>query len=267
MGNSSPKRAWTFSPSRALGSWKTRLMDGSSTVVPPKSSRSEFSSGTQSKHHPKFFSLRSRSHTSFIHCPPHGAGSKNGTTRNGRAVAWRKAERTAAPSTMRGWPGIVVSRTWSQRPIRSRLRRSHTRQSVKNARLYCRLHLSEWLAVPRLAISFRRMRICASQRGMSAYTRRSLGSAIRLAAAPTTSTSPSVVARIFARSVSQAAGSRKSPIRKLQIVPNTGSSPPLNRSTMASISFSGRNASAVSTTCAAPSGFKPSRISETWTPA
>src|SRR4029453_19551705 len=75
----------------------------------PNPSSRLFSSGTQSKHQPKFSTERSRSQTSFIHCPPHGAGSKKGTTRNGRRAVPRSASRNVAPLIIFGSPGIVVS--------------------------------------------------------------------------------------------------------------------------------------------------------------
>ena len=51
--------------------------------------------------------LRSRSQTSFIHWPPQGAGSKNGTTRKGRVTAWRSPRRTASPSASLGSARVI----------------------------------------------------------------------------------------------------------------------------------------------------------------
>ena len=53
MGNSSPKRACTASPSKARGWSKTRSIDGNLQPQPRRSPSSRlFSSGTQSKHQP-----------------------------------------------------------------------------------------------------------------------------------------------------------------------------------------------------------------------
>ena len=77
-------------------------MEGVSNVTFPNCSNKLFSSGTQSKHHAKFSTLRSKLQYSFIHCPPHGPGSKKGTTRNGWVTACLYAFLKSSPFTIFG---------------------------------------------------------------------------------------------------------------------------------------------------------------------
>src|SRR5919106_2037201 len=119
-------------PSIARGSAKTRLMAGTSTHTAPNLKRRLFSSGTQSKHQAKFVAPRSRSQTSFIHCPPQGPGSKNVTRRRGRVTQCSSPRRKLSPGTSFGSPGTAVSSRKSQCAIVRCFTRSHTRQSTKN---------------------------------------------------------------------------------------------------------------------------------------
>src|SRR6185369_9685862 len=108
----------------------TRLIDGSSNWCAPKPSSRLFSSGTQSKHHAKLGTERSRSQTSFIHCPPHGPGSKKGSTRKGRVTACRSPRRKASPLISFGSSLSFESRRKSQRRSSGFFHRSQTRQSM-----------------------------------------------------------------------------------------------------------------------------------------
>ena len=53
--------------------------------------------------------VASRPHTLFIHCPPHGAGSKKGTTRNGLCAVIRRPSRSTSPLIIFGSPAMWVS--------------------------------------------------------------------------------------------------------------------------------------------------------------
>src|SRR5690606_3262966 len=145
----------------------TRLIDGVSKSICPNLISKLFSSGTQSKHHAKLITSLSRSQYAFIHWPPHGPGSKKGTTRNGRVTACCNALFSARPEHIFGSLATVVSTTKSHRFMSFFFSRSHTRQSTKNACLYCSDALSVRFETPRLLASFLRKRSCPSQRGIS----------------------------------------------------------------------------------------------------
>src|SRR5690606_8102579 len=145
----------------------TRLMDGVSKTIPLKSKSRLFSSGTQSKPQAKLIALLSRSQCSFSHCPPQGPGSKKGTNRNGRVTACSNALPYRVPVTILGLPFFVVSTQKSIQPSSTFFHLSHTRQSTKNACLYCSDAFCVLLSTPRLLISLRLNRSWISQRGMS----------------------------------------------------------------------------------------------------
>ena len=86
-----------------------RLLDGISKSVPEIFKYKLFSSGTQSKHQPKLACVLSKSQTSFIHWPPHGAGSKNGTTRKGEEAVFLRPAFQVSPSIILGRSLIWVS--------------------------------------------------------------------------------------------------------------------------------------------------------------
>ena len=110
----------------------------------------------------------SRSQTSFIHCPPHGAGSKNGTTRNGRRAARRRPSRTASPRASFGACRVVGVEdevpARDQRPLQPV---GHAPVHEEGA-LVLQAGRSRRLSTPRLPVSLRRNRSCASQRARSA---------------------------------------------------------------------------------------------------
>src|SRR5689334_11281303 len=100
-------------------------------VREPKPRSKLFSSGTQSKHHAKFGSSAVSPKRRRIHSPPHGPGSKNGTSRKGRRAVIPSARRYDAPATSRGDPASFVSRYQSTRSSSSFFHRSAARQSTK----------------------------------------------------------------------------------------------------------------------------------------
>src|SRR6185312_10270739 len=109
----------------------TKVNAGNSIECFPNPSLRLFSSGTQSKHHAKFGGSFGKSKWLRIHSPPHGPGSKKGTTRNGRSHVFCNPKRYKVPETIRGSPGRFVSRKKSIfSNIACRIR-SATRQSIK----------------------------------------------------------------------------------------------------------------------------------------
>ena len=109
IGKSFPKRASTGSPKTSLLFNKTKSTEGNSNRTPFTSKYKLFSSGTQSKHQPKFCLLRSKSQTSFHPLSTPWAGSKNGTTRKGPEAVFSIPQKNVSRSIILGCPAICVS--------------------------------------------------------------------------------------------------------------------------------------------------------------
>ena len=156
MGNSSPNRARTASPQqgtrlvKARDQWRgfpdaDRRSRGGGCFPPARNQSTSRS-----------FSLLDRDRRpSFIHWPPHGAGSKKGTTRNGLRTAVKQA--SSHRLALRHFGCVHHVRIEDKIPNRHERgapsdRRPASRQ--KTPRLYCNAAVSVRLVVPRLSAVF-----------------------------------------------------------------------------------------------------------------
>ena len=235
IGNSSPNRAWTASPSSARGWSNTRSIDGISTRAPPNAEQQ----AVLLRHAIEAPAVVRRAldpGRTLPHPLPaprrrieerHDAERPRHRVARGRAAPPRR--RPAWASRRRWCPGRNPSAAMS-----GRFQRSHTRQSTKNARLYCS---------PAPARGSRR-RGCSPRCGETGSAlpsaagphRRECRLARRARAPqPTTSTRPSSTRSARPRSRSTRLGVEKLRQRQPREKPNTGSSPPRNGATSASI--------------------------------